>query len=243
VRNEASRHGESGAWPTSLHPTPYEIFNLARGAPYSKRRFIELAKLYHPDRHTHNTDDGIPHRTKLERYRLIVTAHEILSDPERRRLYDSHGAGWEAHAAPDSARAADRAWLRQAGNASMNGTWEDWERWYQERDGKEKQEPVFVSNGGFVTIVVLLALIGGWGHVTRAGANASKLMDVREEQHVSAAKAMRQRQNQSIGLNKEERVRYFLQQREGWGYDAPVSGHPPPDLRGVERLEERAPGQ
>ncbi|KAK0611759.1 hypothetical protein B0T14DRAFT_530993 [Immersiella caudata] len=238
TRDERPRPQDSGAsssnsspWPTSLNPTPYEIFDQARGAPYSKLRFIELVKQYHPDRRHHTAHDGIPHLTKLERYRLIVAANDILSDPERRRLYDSFGSGWEGFdGKPDSLRSADHAWRRQPGNASMNATWEDWEQWYQERDGK-KQEPIFVSNAGFVGIIALFALIGGWGHITRAGTNASKLMDIREEQHMSANKAMRQRQRQSAGLNKDERVRFFLQQREGWGYEPPPVGHTPPELR------------
>src|SRR5690554_4812441 len=33
-------------------PSPYEIFNQKKGSPYSKRRFYELVKIYHPDRHS-----------------------------------------------------------------------------------------------------------------------------------------------------------------------------------------------
>jgi len=233
-------HGSDTPWPTALHPTPYEIFSQSAAAPYSKLRFLELVKLYHPDRHHHTSHDTIPHRTKLERYRLVVAANSILCDPERRKLYDRYGAGWEGpppSSSPpygndgDTLRSADRAWRRKPNNASMNATWEDWEQWYERRDGREKQAPIFVSNGGFVGIVALLALIGGWGHVNRAGTNAAKLMDIREEEHVRASKVIRQRQTMSAGLSKEDRVKFFLQQREGWGDEPPVGGHPPPDIR------------
>ena len=40
-------------WPTALNPTPYDIFGHPKDAPYSKHRFYELVKLYHPDRHSH----------------------------------------------------------------------------------------------------------------------------------------------------------------------------------------------
>ncbi|KAK4445577.1 hypothetical protein QBC34DRAFT_413088 [Podospora aff. communis PSN243] len=230
-QSSGSSSGDDSPWPKSPNPTPYEIFDQARGAPYCKQRFLRLVKQYHPDRHHHTAHDGIPHVTKLERYRLVVAANDILSDPARRRLYDTFGSGWEAYdGRPDTLRSADHAWRRQPGNASMNATWEDWERWYQERDGK-KQEPIFVSNAGFVGLIALFALIGGWGHITRAGTNAAKLVDIRDEQHASASKVMRQRQSQSAGLNKDERVRFFLQQREGWGYESPPVGHAPPDLR------------
>jgi len=215
------RKDSSSCWPTSANPTPYEIFNQAKGAPYCKNRFYDLVKLYHPDRHAHNSDDGIPHLTKLERYRLVVAANSILSDPERRRLYDRYGAGWDGESEMrNSYRAADRAWRNEPGNASMNATWEDWERWYQERDGK-KQEPIYVSNGGFVGIIALFALIGGWGHLSRAGHHSADLLDMRDQKHASISKEMRQRQSVSANLSKEDRVQHFLRQREGWGYDVP----------------------
>src|SRR5690348_6812083 len=40
-------------WPevtsTNAIPSPYEIFNQKKGSPYSKHRFYELVKIYHPD--------------------------------------------------------------------------------------------------------------------------------------------------------------------------------------------------
>lgn len=157
--------------------------------------------------------DGIPQHTKLERYRLVVAANSLLSDPYRRRMYDRHGTGWEGCVAEDL-RSVDRVWRNRSGNASMNATWEDWERWYQEQDGK-KQEPLYVSNGTFVVIIAALAFVGGWGHITRAGTKAHSLMDIREEHHAAVSQGMRQRQSLNAGMSKEERVRYFLQQREG----------------------------
>ncbi|KAK1753001.1 hypothetical protein QBC47DRAFT_387538 [Echria macrotheca] len=222
---DAGNGNSKHSWPTSTSPTPYEIFDQVKGAPYSKARFYELVKLYHPDRHHHSLDDGIPHLTKLERYRLVVAANHILSDPERRQLYDRYGAGWGAQRdMRDSYRAADRTWRHEPGNASMNATWEDWERWYQQRDGK-KQEPLYFSNGGFVVIVVLFALIGSWGHVTRASHHSADLLDMRDEKHAAISKEMRRRQSLSANLTKEDRVQHFLKQREGWGYDAPGQGH------------------
>lgn len=210
-------------WPVTPNPTPYEIFDQAKGAPYSKMRFYELVKLYHPDRHRHTLDDGTPHLTKLERYRLVVAANSILSDPERRRLYDRYGAGWGGESEMHNRyRTADRTWRQEPGNASMNATWEDWEKWYQEQDGK-KQEPLFVSNGGFVGIVVVLALIGGWGHISRAGRHSADLLDMRDQQHASISRQIQQRQNLYASLSKEARVQHFLKQREGW--DCEVSRH------------------
>ncbi|KAK5662183.1 hypothetical protein OQA88_8088 [Cercophora sp. LCS_1] len=218
---DASRGINHPNWPTSPAPTPYEIFNLVKGAPYSKTRFYELVKLYHPDRHPHTAHDGIPHLTKLERYRLVILANNILSDPEKRSLYDQYGSGWEGQAdLRERYRDADRAWHRQPGNASMNATWEDWERWRDEQDGK-KQQPVFMSNGSFVILIGMFALIGGLEHLTRAESHSANLIDMRDKNHASISKGMHERQSTVAGLSKEARVQHFLRQREGWGYDLP----------------------
>lgn len=219
--------GDQFSWPTSPNPTPYEILGLARDAPYHKGRYFELAKLYHPDRHQHTSGDGIPQTTKLERYRLVVAANDILSNPQKRRMYDLYGIGWGQHTDPLAhQRAVERTWRQQPGNASMNATWEDWERWHQRKDGEEKQEPIFTSNGGFAAIIALFLLLGTWGQVTMAGANSINLLDMRDEKHAIVSQALRQRQSEVASLNRAGRIENFLRQRESerWAYDPPGHG-------------------
>ncbi len=245
ARHYASVHqGQSGSsgnshnwprWPSTPNPTPYEIFGQAKTAPYSKVRFYELVKLYHPDRHHHTSNDGIPHLTKLERYRLVVAANDLLSDPARRRLYDLYGMGWEQQTdIRGRCREADHAWRREPGNASMNATWEDWERWRQEQNG-EKQEPLFMSNGTFVMIVASLGLIGGWGHLISANTHGANLVDMQEEKHSSIRKEIRRRESQTANLSRQDRVEHFLKQREGWGYDLPNHGLTAEDIKAAQR--------
>ncbi|KAK3321864.1 hypothetical protein B0H66DRAFT_182449 [Apodospora peruviana] len=241
IRNYASvQHGKpedhershaEPQWPATPNPTPYEIFGQAKTAPYNKLRFYQLVKLYHPDRHHHTAHDGISHLIKLDRYRLVVTANDILSDPERRRLYDLHGAGWGSQ--PDMRngyRAADRTWRREPGNASANATWEDWERWYQEQDGT-KQRPVFMSNGMFASLVTLFVVVGVSAEVTRAGKRSAEILEMRDRTHSAIGREMRRRESQTIALNKGERVEHFLKSREAWR-DARLS------RRGLSHQEE-----
>ena len=141
------------AWPSHKNPTPYDIFAINRTDAYTKRRFYQLVKLYHPDLASSSSSSkpssstsssassssaaasGVPHAVRLQRYHLIVAANTLLSDPAKRHAYDTYGLGWTSPSslsAPDMRR-ADRAWRSQPGSATSNATWEDWERWYEAR--------------------------------------------------------------------------------------------------------------
>ncbi|KAK4148975.1 hypothetical protein C8A00DRAFT_19287 [Chaetomidium leptoderma] len=232
-RSEKRNTSDQPTWPTSANPTPYEILGVVGGAPYSKARYFQLAKLYHPDHQHHTSDGDIPHLTKIERYRLVVAANEILSNPNNKRMYDLYGFGWDNQTDSHTRhREADRAWRQEPGNASMNATWEDWERWHQQRDGsREKQEEVFTSNLGFMAILSAFLIIAAWSQMTRAGTKSVNLLDMQDQQHAAISKELRERRSQRIAMDREGRVENFLRQREfeKWAYDPPGHGLPAPD--------------
>ncbi|KAI0890988.1 hypothetical protein F4806DRAFT_484239 [Annulohypoxylon nitens] len=211
-------------WPSSSNPTPYEIFDQHKSAPYSKSKFYELVKLYHPDRHQHtHHHHPLSHTTRLERYRLIVAANQILSDPTKRRAYDLYGSGWGgARSMENMYREADKSWRDMPGNASMNATWEDWERWYRERDGKkEEQQPIYMSNGLFASILCMFVVVGSLGQARRATSSSTNLVEMRDEHHEAISHAMRQRQHDQAPLGRQERIERFLRQREEWALVSP----------------------
>lgn len=71
----------------------YEVLGVSRSAQPAeiKKAFKRLAMEHHPDR---NPGD----KAAEERFKEIAEAHEVLSDPERRALYDRYG-----HAGPRQA--------------------------------------------------------------------------------------------------------------------------------------------
>jgi len=64
----------------------YEILGVSKNATQEeiKRAYVRLARRYHPDR---NPDDEEAER----KFREASEAYEVLSDPEKRKLYDESG--------------------------------------------------------------------------------------------------------------------------------------------------------
>jgi curved DNA-binding protein len=93
------------------HPRDlYEILGVSRGASAEevKKAYRRLAKRYHPDVNPGN-------RQAEERFKEVTAAHEVLSDPRRRALYDEFGAD-SLRSGFDPARADQyRQWRRRGG--------------------------------------------------------------------------------------------------------------------------------
>jgi curved DNA-binding protein CbpA len=197
-------------------PTPYQILAVRRGDVYTKHRFYALAKLYHPDRcHASSPIAHVPHAIRLERYRLLVTAHGILSDDTKRRAYDLWGSGWAGHRGHSSSATS---W--PADDSPMNNaTWEDWERWHQRGYGRGEQtddpRAVYMSNFGFMSLILAFIALGGVVQGTRANTLTASVMERRDKVHEEASMelARSKRATMTTG-DRNERIRTFLQHRE-----------------------------
>src|SRR2546430_11710329 len=75
----------------------YKVLNVSRGASADeiKKAFRKLARKYHPDVN--------PGDKKAElRFKEINEAYEVLSDPDKRRKYDTLGPNWQEQFGPPS---------------------------------------------------------------------------------------------------------------------------------------------
>ena len=68
----------------------YKVLGVSREASKAEisKAFKKLARKYHPDL---NPNDA----TAETKFKEINEAHEVLKDPEKRKLYDQFGADWE----------------------------------------------------------------------------------------------------------------------------------------------------
>src|SRR2546426_10863862 len=68
----------------------YRILGVDRGADDKtiKSAYRKLARKYHPD----------VNKGQDARFKEIAEAYEVLSDPEKRRRYDTLGPDWQRHA-------------------------------------------------------------------------------------------------------------------------------------------------
>lgn len=208
---------------------------MQTNAAYTKVRYYELVKLYHPDR-TGTPHNDIPQAVKTERYRLIVSAHAILSDPTRRSAYDRFGAGWDGrsevggrdtwHQGSPTQRPGPFSQSWSEGNDPIwnNATWEDWERFYAWRARKEgrsdgfnqpKQSPLYFKNSYFLLMVALLAMMGSSANYSRAQDVGTYYVEQRDIIHDRAAKELRKvKQDATQSGSKQDRIEWFLRNRE-----------------------------
>lgn len=207
-------------------PTPYQIFALKKDQAYSKARFYQLVKLYHPDKNE-RSDSSISQAMKSERYRLVVAANIILSDPVKRSAYDRIGAGWDGKAditgkaGGDGSGPFQQNWREPSDPVWQNATWEDWERWREAKEDeamgvkREKHSPLYMNNSYFIALIALFALMGSSANVHRAQENGQNFVEQRDIVHDRAAKELRKVRQDVQGMGgREERIQWFLRNRE-----------------------------
>ncbi|MDH4188098.1 MAG: DnaJ domain-containing protein [Nitrospira sp.] len=89
----------------------YQVLGLSKSASADdiKKAYRRLARQLHPDMHS-----GAKKTEMEKKFKELNEAHEVLSDPAKRKKYDQYGANWEQAEAYEQAR-------RQAGARGGGG--------------------------------------------------------------------------------------------------------------------------
>src|SRR5437868_4654223 len=112
----------------------YAVLGVDRSATAEeiKKAYRKLARQHHPDL---NPDNKEAHK----KFQQINEAHEVLSDPEKRKKYDQYGKDWK--------HAEQFEQARQSQQHSGGGGWEGFGGQAQEGDFSDFFESLFGGRG------------------------------------------------------------------------------------------------
>ena len=142
----------------------YQILGIPRTASADeiKKAYRRLARQFHPDMHS-----GAKKAEMEKKFKEMNEAHEVLSDPEKRKRYDQHGAQWEQAEAYERARQAAGAQNRsQAHSFSGEGFSDIFENLFGGR-GRASGQQGFSASGEDLETEVELSLREVLGGVTK----------------------------------------------------------------------------
>ena len=228
IGSHNSKDYEEFPWPrpssSATSPTPYEILRLQKGNPYSKHVFYELVKIYHPDRHTNGNlsskTRGLSQAIKLERYRLIIAANDILSDPVKRSAYDRYGVGWDGFKESDTLdteSSRNSRWSGFEDNESIfrNATWEDWEKWHQ-RNNAHRPEPIYLEKRSFFTLIAFITALAAVSQFSKAGQASQTFIEQVGARHDASSKNLHESRfgHHQDFPDRDQRIQKFLHCRE-----------------------------
>lgn len=96
-------------------------------------------------------------------------------------------------------------------NVGPDGTWSTHD------GGRRRQQPVYMSNGAFVAVLLAFAVVGGVSQATRAEARAAGQLALSNARNAQIGEDMQRRQMETEKLSRHDRVQRFLGLRESAG--------------------------
>jgi curved DNA-binding protein len=129
----------------------YKILGVSKDASKDeiKKQYRKLARQYHPDTNSGDT-------TAAQKFSEINEAHEVLSDPEKRKKYDALGSDWQRYQSTGSE--SDFDWSKYTGGFG-GGRQSGGNRTYRYTSGDWGD--VFGDEGGFSDF--FKNIFGGFG--------------------------------------------------------------------------------
>jgi len=196
----APRQNGLPSWPRNAVPSPHEILGVKPGETYSKEQFHRLVKLYHPDMRDASVERTISHAVRLERYRLVIAAHDILSDPQRRQLYERHHIGWSSSQRPATSQSAS-SWDRPTHHT--------------ESPSPMRQKPIYTSNAAFAMLLLALAMVGAVLQVKRLRSNRKRQRRLQIVLQDAILEELQTWASILGGQSRDDRIMAFLARRHG----------------------------
>ncbi|CEJ82044.1 hypothetical protein VHEMI02136 [[Torrubiella] hemipterigena] len=203
-RHHASIYRSIHSWPCVANPTPYQVLGLSRDAPYNKKAFNSLVKLYHPDLHQNQQEserDPSSTQIRLQRYYLVVAAHELLSCPAKRLQYDRHNIGWKYPAMQSNSSSGRRTGrYQQASHEPPHDAYSP----------RGPQKPIYMSNGFFAILVLSVVMANGVIQHERAKRSASKHKSQVYWIHENIVNSLAQSLQLNASKSRDRRILEFL---------------------------------
>ncbi|HEU0235570.1 MAG TPA: J domain-containing protein [Candidatus Limnocylindrales bacterium] len=142
----------------------YQTLGVGRSATQAeiKKAFRKLAREHHPD--VRPNDKGAE-----QRFKDVNEAYAVLSDPEKRTLYDQVGANWEAFS-----RAGARAGAGAAAGAGAGGSPFDGFAWSQAPGGGGVRYEFRTTGGDASGFSDFFRMVFGEGGAATAGAQGGR---------------------------------------------------------------------
>lgn len=238
-----SSGGSSGIpdWPRSSRPTPYEIFNTTPTAfdkKELKKTFYAMAKAYHPD--TQGIIGGLSYDVRVDRFKKISAAYEILKDDSKRRAFDGRQQFSRAARASTSGSASwdpfygfDPSYAGHPDFEAARSRNYDHTKYRKAADEKFQQD---LREGTKQLFILFCIAVGVLGIVeTAALFRLSDWAKARSdtESYRLGLEVERARRNYDLGLMPDDRIARFLAARESTAYyqDGPVLPAPTTALK------------
>ncbi len=212
------------AWPHKAHVNPYDILNVSGGKgsavsqPDIKSKYYQLVKMYHPD-----VNQG-----QQDRFRKIVLAYDILSDPARKYAYDTYGAGWDS--APGLSQQGYQRWDpgRHRGNEKPRHVWNE----FYAGNASATSTSAPTTNVNLIAIISFLAFLGVLMQAVRIAKVTDRFQKGSEDRHVRSSRDLVvARRNALIG--RDDRLDYFMIGRKHNNYMLMIKDD---DVCGIDTL-------